>query len=455
MGWIIGGGIGGFIFILLLAWRCDGKKSTTYGSARWASAFDLFKAGLFKGRGLRVGEWIGQLGVHYDGIHAITFGQSGTGKGACAILPNLLSYPWLFVVDPGGENTAVAVKWWRERGYAFGCINIFGMFAEEAWALPAHGFNPLDFLDPASGTFAADAEVFAEMLTPRTGSENATNSYFKDAAQSAQKAMLIHIKTTEPPHRQNLATLYEYVHCDSKRLKVLLAAMKANPVCEGLVTAEAIKIERRREEASEESSAVTSTIEQDLRFLADPVVREKFRRSDVDFSMLKGLGKRQKGGVISVVLPLQYVETHAAITRLALACAVLAMQREPRARSKVIFLIDEAAALGRMLSFPRWLATLRKYRVVIWSIWQNIGQLVDLYGKGWQTLVANCGVIQVLGVADLESAEHMEKLLGRCTIKTATKNGRGDSTIGDRYPHPRRSAARHRMAIAAARRPSP
>jgi type IV secretion system protein VirD4 len=33
-----------------------------------------------------------------------------------AILPNLLSYPWFFLLDPGGENTAVAVKHWRKRG---------------------------------------------------------------------------------------------------------------------------------------------------------------------------------------------------------------------------------------------------------------------------------------------------------------------------------------------------
>ena len=425
MGWAIGGACA-FIFLCLLAWRRDGKKPTTYGSARWASVFRVFHRGLFRTRGLRVGEWAGQLGVYYDGIHAISFGQSGTGKGACAILPNLLSYPWLFAVDPGGENTAVALKWWRKRGYAFSCINFFGMFPEEPWALPAHGFNPLDLLDPASGTFAADAEIFAEMLTPRLGTEGASNVYFKDAAQSAKKAMLIHIKTAEPPHRQNLATLYEYVHCDPAREKALFAAMKANPACKGFARDEVVKIERRRNEAPEEASAVTSTIEQDLRFLADPLVREKFRRSDVDFSILKGLSKGQTGGVITVVLPLEYVETHAAITRLALACMVLAMQRKPLARNKVVFLIDEAAALGRMLRFPNWLATLRKYRIVIWSVWQNIGQLIELYGKGWQTLIANCGQVQVLGVADLESAEHMEKMLGRCTIKSVSKNQRGE-----------------------------
>ena len=415
----------------LLAWRFDGRKSDTYGSARWAPVWKAFRKGLFREKGLRVGDWTGQLSVFYDGIHAITFGQSGSGKGAAAILPNLLTYPYCFLIDPGGENTAIAVKTWRRRKLAFACINIFGMHDEKPWELPAHGFNPLDFLDPNSPAFAADALVFAEMLTPRTGGEAGSSAYFKDAAQTAKRAMLVHIKTAEPSGRQNIATLYEYANSDARGWKRLLEAMKASPVGGGLVRQEATKLERIEGQAPEEFSAIMSTIQQDLSFLADPLVREKLSRSDVDFAILKGRGKRQRGGIISVILPLQYMETHAAIPRLALACAALEMQRKPLAKSKVIFLIDEAATLGRVLRFPNWLATLRKYHVVIWSIWQNIGQLVDLYGKGWQTLISNCGLLQILGVGDAETAEHTEKLLGKCTVQTVTTNWRGERSVSE------------------------
>lgn len=431
MGWFIGGGLGGCILLLLLAWRFDGKKSTTYGSASWAKVWALFRNGLLNRRGLTVGDWTGRLSVHYDGIHGITFGPTGAGKGATAILPNLLSYPFFFLIDPGGENTAIAAKWWRKRGLPFGCINFFAMHGDKPWDLPAHGFNPIDFLDPASPAFAADSLLFAEMLTPRTGQEGGSNLYFKDAAQTAKRAMIVHIKTVEPKARRNLATLYEYVNSDAKGWKALIAAMKASPVCGGLVRQEAIKLERIGDQAPEEFSAIMSTIQQDLSFLADPLVSEKLSRSDVDFSILKGLAPGQQGGIISVVLPLEYMESHAAITRLALACAVLAMQRKPLAKSKVVFLIDETATLGKVLRFPHWLATLRRYRVVIWSIWQNLGQVVELYGKGWQTLIGNCGVVQILGVADLETAEHTEKLLGKCTTSTVTKNGRGERTIAE------------------------
>lgn len=267
------------------------------------------------------------------------------------------------------------------------------------------------------------------MLTPRAGNEGGSNAYFKNAAESAKRAMLIHIKTTETPARQNIATLYEYVNSDADGWEHLLKAMKASSVCGGLVAKGAIKLERIEAQASEEFSAVMSTIQQDLSFLADPLVREKLSRSDVDFSILKGRKANQKGGIISVVLPLEYIESHAAVTRLALACAVLEMQRTPHAKNKVVFLLDEAAALGKLLRFPNWLATLRKYRVTFWSIWQNVGQLHHLYDKNWQTIIGNCGLRQFLSVGDLETAEYTEKLLGRTTVEATSTNPKGEASF--------------------------
>jgi type IV secretion system protein VirD4 len=113
--WIIGVIAGAFL-IVLLAWRFEGNKNNAYGSAQWQTVWKPFRRGLLDEHGLRVGERTGQLGVYYDATHAITFGHSGSGKGVSAILPNLLSYPWFFLLDPGGENTAVAVKHWRKRG---------------------------------------------------------------------------------------------------------------------------------------------------------------------------------------------------------------------------------------------------------------------------------------------------------------------------------------------------
>ncbi|WP_171232302.1 type IV secretory system conjugative DNA transfer family protein [Ruegeria sp. HKCCA4812] len=416
------------LLMILLSWRFDNKNNTTFGAARWCTVWDLFKAKLFQRKGLYVGDWAGRLGLYYHGAHAVTFGVTGSGKGVSAIVPNMLEQRFMFVVDPGGENTAIASKTWQARGIEFKCINPFGMLDAEPTALPAHGFNPLAVLNPDSRSFAADALLFAEMLTPRTGEERGGAAYFKDAATAAKRAMILHIVTREPDERRNIATLYEYAYSDAAGWAALIAAMKANPVCGNLVALEANKLERTEAQAPEEFSAVMSTIQQDLDFLADPMVREHFSRDDVDFSILKGI-ENPNGGIITVVIPLEYIESHGAITRLAMACAVLSLQREPYAARPVTFLIDEAASLGTIKRLPNWLATLRKYNVRFWTIWQNIGQVEHLYGRNWQTIISNCGLLQILGVGDLQTAQYTSSMIGQCTVRTVTTNAKGEQSV--------------------------
>ncbi|MCB9959695.1 MAG: type IV secretory system conjugative DNA transfer family protein [Rhodospirillaceae bacterium] len=118
--------VAGFVALWLLGWRAEPKPPTTFGSARWSSVWTLFKKGLLKRKGLLVGDWTGRLGVYFDGPHALTFGVTGARKGVSAILPNLLTQPYIFLVDPGGENTAVAVKSWRDRSLARGASTLSG-----------------------------------------------------------------------------------------------------------------------------------------------------------------------------------------------------------------------------------------------------------------------------------------------------------------------------------------
>ena len=279
----------------LLAWRFR-KPPTTYGSSAWLTIFQAFRRGLFKEGGLLVGDWTGLLPVYYDGTHAITYGSAGSGKGTTVIIPNLLAQRFIFLNDPGGENTAVAIKQWRKRGFEIFVINPFGMHGDKPWELPSHSFNPFDFLDPASPTFSADAKVCAEILTPRSGREAGSSKYFMDRAETWKHASIVHIKTTEPPERQNPGTMYEHVHQDAAGWKKLLAAMKGNSASGGFVRSVAIDMERMEQQAPEEFSAVLSTVQQNLEWLAEPKARAAVSGSEVDFAALKGLAQASGGG---------------------------------------------------------------------------------------------------------------------------------------------------------------
>ena len=134
------------------------------------------------------------------------------------------------------------------------------------------------------------------------------------------------------------------------------------------------------------------------------------------------------GCAVSVVIPLEYIETHAAYARLIVGVALWQMQRKPLARGRVLFVLDEFPALKRMDRIAGGLATLRKYRVWLWPIIQNIGQLKNLYGENWQTFMSNAGLKQFIGAGDLETAQYVSALCGETTVETRTKNSKGGTS---------------------------
>ena len=85
---------------------------TTYGSARWARAREIRRAGLLGERGLFLGR-LGDSYLRHDGPeHVMAFAPTRSGKGVGLVVPTLLSWTGSVVVhDIKGENWQLTAGW--------------------------------------------------------------------------------------------------------------------------------------------------------------------------------------------------------------------------------------------------------------------------------------------------------------------------------------------------------
>lgn len=91
---------------------------------------------------------------------------------------------------------------------------------------------------------------------------------------------------------------------------------------------------------------------------------------------------------------------------------------DPALPIHVNFLLDEFKNIGAIPNFLNYLATVRKYRIGLHIIIQDIGQIKTMYKEQeHETLLANVDTTIFLGSILPEDKEYIQKMLGKTTIK--------------------------------------
>jgi type IV secretion system protein VirD4 len=82
-------------------------------------------------------------------------------------------------------------------------------------------------------------------------------------------------------------------------------------------------------------------------------------------------------------------------------------------RRKVIFLISEAAQIGRLNGLVAAMGQGRKYSIRLVQVWQDNDQARDVYGpNGAGTLIANSGAVFAFNPGNGNDAEFLSRLSG-------------------------------------------
>ena len=75
------------------------------------------------------------------------------------------------------------------------------------------------------------------------------------------------------------------------------------------------------------------------------------------------------------------------------AITVNAHNIDEKPEKPVLFILDEMAALGKLIMIELAYGLMAGFGIQFWGIVQDFSQLESLYGKGWQSFVANTGMI--------------------------------------------------------------
>lgn len=345
-----------------------------------------------------------EIGVRTD-RHAITVAGARSGKGACAIIPNLLRWPHnVLVIDPKGEN---AEKTWEAREAMGSKVYVLDPF--ESANVPARlraSFNPLEGIDPESLTGSADLEVIADGLVKRSDPKHAQ---WDDGAVTLLAGVMAFVIAEAPDEHRTLKAVRDILLQDRDELYADGQRMKACEAFDGIAQDAGSIIMGAFDNEKGMESDFLSSARRHIKWINIRAMRNVLEESSFALSELKN-GKAS----VYVVLPPEYLKSHSAFMRLFTLMAINAMAKGGSGRGeKCLFILDEFSGLGKMDIVSKSAGLMPSYGVHLWPILQDLGQLIGTYGQEEsQTFFGNSDLHQFFGNTDKPTLEYMSFMTG-------------------------------------------
>ena len=423
-------GMGGFIAGLTATWLWlfgwpRVPRPTTLGSAQWADYAHIEEVGLFAEVGFQLARFPvpkrvrGKTGpaertIRYAGDrHLLTVAPTRAGKGVSAIIPNLLTYPGsAIVIDPKGENALITTIARHEMGQKIALVDPWGIAAPRFKAKPSC-FNPLDWLRADDADLAENAMLLADALVVPSGQDGGSERFWDEEAKALLMGLILHVATAQGEASQrHLGRVRDLLTLGAQDLRDLFVFMSnsRHPIVRSTGERSLQKEEKLR-------ANVLAAAQSHTHFLESPRIRESLSRSDFRFEDLKS-----QATTVYLILPADRLDTFGRWLRLLIQQSITVNARniDRKPRHAVLFMLDEMAALGPLKMVEQAYGLMAGFGVQLWGVVQDLNQLNRIYGKGWQTFIANSGVVQYFGSRDGMTAEYFSKLCGVTTVHTIT-----------------------------------
>ncbi|PRD43073.1 conjugal transfer protein TraG [Phyllobacterium phragmitis] len=401
--------------ILMSIYRArEAKDVRTFGSARWAERQEIRDAGLLGDDGIVLGKLDHEYLRHDGAEHVLCFAPTRSGKGVGLVVPTLLTWPGSAIVhDIKGENWELTAGL-RSR---FGRVLLFDPTNAKSAA-----YNPL--LEVRRGEWEVrDVQNVADVLVDPEGSLERRNHWEK-TSHALLVGAILHVLYAEKD--KTLAGVAAFLSDPRRPIEATLAAMMTTPHLgeKGPHPVVASAARELLNKSDNERSGVLSTAMSFLGLYRDPVVAAVTSRCDW---RIANIVSADKPTTLYLVVPPSDISRTKPLVRLVLNQIGRRLTEELHAkdrRHRLLLMLDEFPALGRLDFFESALAFMAGYGIKAFLIAQSLNQIEKAYGAN-NSILDNCHVRVSFATNDERTAKRVSDALGTATEMRAMQNYAG------------------------------
>ncbi|MFB9985028.1 conjugal transfer protein TraG [Mesorhizobium kowhaii] len=401
--------------IAMSIWRArEAKDVHTYGSARWAERDEIEKAGLLGDDGVVLGRYDDAYLRHDGAEHVLCFAPTRSGKGVGLVVPTLLTWPGSAIVhDIKGENWELTAGFRARHGR----VLVFDPTNPNSAA-----YNPL--LEVRKGEWEVrDVQNVADVLVDPEGSLEKRNHWEK-TSHSLLVGAILHVLYAEKD--KTLAGVAAFLSDPQRPIETALSAMMTTPHLgeKGPHPVIASAARELLNKSDNERSGVLSTAMSFLGLYRDPIVATVTRKCTWRIADIVG-GKLP--ATLYLVVPPSDISRTKPLIRLVLNQIGRRLTEDLHARDRrhrMLMMLDEFPALGRLDFFESALAFMAGYGIKAFLIAQSLNQIEKAYGPN-NSILDNCHVRVSFATNDERTAKRVSDSLGTATEMRAMQNYAG------------------------------
>jgi type IV secretion system protein VirD4 len=421
-------------------WPPGHAPNDLHGSAHWATPAEVRATGLLPPRGqpvrgVYVGAWLDpktnrKKYLTHDGPeHVLAFAPTRSGKGVGLVIPTLLTWPHAVLVhDLKGENWALTAGW-RQRELGSRCLKFDPTVNDDS----SVRFNPLQEVRLGTVFEIKDVQNIATMIVDPDG--KGLMDHWARTGHALLVGAILHVLYAEPD--KTLRGVASFLSTPDRTFIETLQVMQETAHRDGVTAwpygdqaVHPVVLEAAQEmlnKSYNECSGVLSTAMSFLALYRDPLVARATATSDFT---LRELREADPPLSLYLVVPPADKDRLKPLLRLILnqVARTLTERLDPptrqSSRRRLLLLIDEFPALGKLEVFQEALAYFAGYGLKAYLIAQDLTQLQAAYGRD-DSIVSNCHVRIASAPNRIETAELLSKMAGSMTVRHTTRTYTG------------------------------